>query len=162
MTRAHRRTGLTGCAALASALLLVSCSSGADKGKDTDHSPLPVPSRSASAGSTDEKRLTEQAQAALAAVHSGQLVESGAERVTDGIHTEPDLTKGKAYKIYVVCYGSGSARLTLKPASAGSTTTVPCDQSVVQQRITGQKPLRMDVDGAQGATGVIAWRIDAV
>jgi hypothetical protein len=33
---------------------------------------------------------------------------------------------------------------------------------VVQQRITVHKPVRVDVDGAKGATGVIAWRIDAV
>jgi hypothetical protein len=37
---------------------------------------------------------------------------------------------------------------------------VPCDQSVVQQRITVHKPVRIDVDGTTGSTGVIAWRID--
>lgn len=39
---------------------------------------------------------------------------------------------------------------------------VPCDQSVVQQRITAHKPVRVDVDGAKGSTGVLAWRIDAI
>jgi hypothetical protein len=33
---------------------------------------------------------------------------------------------------------------------------------VVQQRITVHEPVRLDVDGAKGATGVIAWRFDAI
>ncbi|MFE2835469.1 hypothetical protein ACFXI6_31355 [Streptomyces mirabilis] len=32
---------------------------------------------------------------------------------------------------------------------------------MVQQRITAHKPVRVDVDGAKGSTGVLAWRIDA-
>jgi hypothetical protein len=61
-----------------------------------------------------------------------------------------------------VCVGNGSARLTFTPANTGTETKVPCDQSVVQQRITVHKPVRIDVDGTKGATGVIAWRIDAI
>jgi hypothetical protein len=44
----------------------------------------------------------------------------------------------------------------------GPREEVPCDQSVVQQRITAHKPVRVDVDGAKGSTGVLAWRIDAI
>jgi hypothetical protein len=52
--------------------------------------------------------------------------------------------------------------LTFTPASTGTDTEVPCDQSVVQQRITAHKPVHVDVDGAKGSTGVLAWRIDAI
>ncbi|WP_328481343.1 hypothetical protein OHS71_23565 [Streptomyces sp. NBC_00377] len=90
------------------------------------------------------------------------MVEAGAERVTDGIHTEPSLSEGKAYKLNLVCVGKGSAQLTFTPTSAGTETEVPCDQSVVQQRITGHKPVRIDVDSAKASTGVIAWQIDAI
>ncbi|MET8245991.1 hypothetical protein ABZV31_17160 [Streptomyces sp. NPDC005202] len=113
------------------------------------------------AGSS-EKKFTEQAQAALATAQSGKMVEAGAERVADGIHTEPSLSEGKTYRLNLVCVGSGSAQLTFTPASTGTETKVPCDQSVVQQRITVHKPIRIDVDGAKGSTGVIAWRIDAL
>ncbi|MFF3990208.1 hypothetical protein ACFY0B_37250 [Streptomyces sp. NPDC001797] len=90
------------------------------------------------------------------------MVEAGAERVTDGVHTEPTLSQGKTYKLNLVCVGSGSAQLTFSPASTGPKTEVPCDQSVVQQRITAHKPVRIDVDGVKGSTGVIAWQIDTV
>ncbi|MFG2307419.1 hypothetical protein ACGFS9_01830 [Streptomyces sp. NPDC048566] len=82
--------------------------------------------------------------------------------MTDGIHTEPALGRGKTYRLNPVCAGSGSARLAFVPATAGSRTTVPCDASVVQQRISADRPIHIDVDGATGATGVIAWRIDAL
>jgi hypothetical protein len=82
--------------------------------------------------------------------------------VTDGVHTEPTLSRGKTYKLNLVCVGSGSAQLTLSPTSIGPKTEVPCDQSVVQQRITAHQPVRIDVDGAKGSTGVIAWQIDTV
>ncbi|MFF1447484.1 hypothetical protein ACFVYF_04895 [Streptomyces sp. NPDC058274] len=95
-------------------------------------------------------------------MQSGRFFASGAERVTDGVHTETILSKGKNYKLNLVCIGSGSAQLSFTPASAGSKAAIPCDQSLVQQRITGHGPVRINVDGAKGATGVIAWRVDAV
>ncbi|MGW4728881.1 hypothetical protein ACWEQC_06820 [Streptomyces shenzhenensis] len=112
-----------------------------------------------SAGPSEQK-LTEQAQAALAAVHDGKMVEAGAERVSDGIHTEPTLSEGKTYRLNLVCFGSGSASLTLAPES--KETPVPCDQSVIQQRIMADKPVRIDVNGTKGSSGVIAWQIDAI
>ncbi|MEV8065383.1 hypothetical protein AB0P32_04420 [Streptomyces sp. NPDC085995] len=48
------------------------------------------------------------------------------------------------------------------PTNAGSQAAVPCDKSVVQQRLTAEGPVRIDVDGTSGSTGVIAWQIDAV
>ncbi|MGV9454735.1 hypothetical protein [Streptomyces sp. NPDC003635] len=146
-----------------STLLLTSCTS-ADDGDDTSASrptpPASSPSRTAAEPS--ERDLTGRAQAAIASVHSGTLVESGVERVTDGVHTEPGLSKGRTYRLNLVCVGSGSAHLEFVPSKAGTETSVPCDEAVVQQRISGDKPVRIHVDGAEGSTGVIAWRIDAL
>jgi hypothetical protein len=79
-------------------------------------------------------------------VQSGKLFAAGAERVTDGVHTETILSKGKTYKLTLVCVGA----------------TVQCDQSLVQQRIAGDGPVRINVDAAEGASGVIAWQVDAI
>ncbi|WP_250399488.1 hypothetical protein [Streptomyces cellostaticus] len=157
-----RSARLAGCAVVVSAFLLTSCTtsgsggdSAAKSSPSSSTSPRKVPEPS-------EKKLTEQAQSALAAAHSGTLVEAGVERVTDGIHTEPGLSKGKTYRLNLVCAGSGSAQLEFVPANAGSKAAVPCDESVVQQRITADRLVRINVDGAKGATGVIAWQIDAL
>ncbi|MFD7407344.1 hypothetical protein ACFV7R_32810 [Streptomyces sp. NPDC059866] len=145
-----------------SAVLLTSCTtSGNDEDRAAVSSP-PSPTATPTTSAPSEKKLTEQAQTALAAVHSGTLVEAGVERVTDGIHTEPGLSKGKTYRLNVVCAGSGSAQLEFVPAGAGRAATVPCDQSVVQQRITADKLVRINVEGTKGASGVIAWQIDAI
>lgn len=82
--------------------------------------------------------------------------------MTDGIHTEPTLTEGKSYRLNLICVGTGSARVKFTPTVSGAKTMVACDASVVQQRITAPKSIRIDVDGAEGATGVIAWQIDVV
>lgn len=157
------RVWLAGCTVAASAFLLASCTGSSEGGGTTaSSSSSPAPSASETATQPSEKKLTEQAQAALAAVHTGSLVEAGVERVTDGIHTEPTLSEGKTYRLNLVCIGSGSAQLAFTPTSTGTATTVPCDQSVVQQRITGKQSVRINVDGAKGSTGVIAWQIDAL
>ncbi|MFE5890777.1 hypothetical protein ACFQ6E_17800 [Streptomyces sp. NPDC056462] len=157
-----RAARLSGCAVVVSAFLLTSCTA-SESGADSEaNSPSPGPSRPRPATEPSEKALTEQAQAALAAVHNGAMVEAGVERVIDGVHTEPGLERGKTYRLNLVCAGSGSAQLEFMPASGGAGTTVPCDESVVQQRITADKLVRINVEGAKGATGVIAWQIDAL
>jgi hypothetical protein len=158
MTSSCSRVWITGCALAASAFMLAACTSFGD-GRPVSGSSSPTPSPSRTATGPPEQQLTKQAQAALASVHTGHLVEAGAERVTDGIHTEPNLDAGKAYKLSLVCFGSGSANVTLTPSSTGTQAALPCDQSVVQQRITGHRQLRLDVDAAKRATGVIAWQI---
>ncbi|WP_231905640.1 hypothetical protein [Streptomyces davaonensis] len=149
-----------------SAFLLTSCTT-SDSGEDTTaprpSSPAPSPTRTTPEPSEpSEKDLTERAQAAIAAVRSGTLVEAGVERVSDGIHTEPGLSKGKTYRLNLVCAGSGSAQVRFVPTQAGTAASVPCDESVVQQRITGDELVRINVNGAEGSTGVIAWQIDAL
>ncbi|MFF3414900.1 hypothetical protein ACFYW9_09400 [Streptomyces sp. NPDC002698] len=163
MTYSNPRAHLAACAIAASAFLLTSCTSGSGEGEARSAPPSPsAPSASRTATGSSEKKLTEQVQAALASVHSGTMVEAGVERVGDGIHTEPNLSKGKTYRLNLVCSGSGSAKLTFVPASAGTASTVPCDQSVVQQRITMHKGVHIDVNGAKGSTGMIAWQIDTI
>lgn len=162
MTYVNPRVCLAGCALAASVLLLASCTSDDGKDKAGASSPSSASSTSATATSPSEKEVAEQAQAALAAVQSGKFFASGTERVTDGVHTETILSKGKSYKLNLVCIGTGSAQLSFTPASTASKANVPCDQSLVQQRITGHGSVRINVDGAKGATGVIAWQVDAV
>ncbi|MCX4881997.1 hypothetical protein [Streptomyces sp. NBC_00847] len=164
MTNLSPRAWFAGCAIAASALLLTACTSGSGDGEAANTtSSQTAASASQAASKTQEKKLTDQAQAALAAVQGGTMVEAGAERVTDGIHTEPTLSQGKTYKLNLVCVGSGSAHLTFSPAITAPKTEVPCDQSVVQQRITAHKlPVRIDVEGTKGSTGVIAWQINSI
>ncbi|WP_238426527.1 hypothetical protein [Streptomyces adustus] len=161
MTFVSLRARFAGCALVASMFLLAACTFAGGHGKATD-SPRPVSGTSHASAGSSEAKLTERAEAALAAVGSGTLVEAGSERVTDGIHAEPTLTEGKSYRLNLICVGTGSARVKFTPTVGAARTTVTCDESVVQQRITAPKSIRIDADGAKGATGVIAWRIDAL
>jgi hypothetical protein len=66
------------------------------------------------------------------------------------------------YRLVLTCVGRGSALLTVAPKESGADATVPCDQTVVQQRINGNGPVRIDVVGTKGTTGALAWRIYAL
>lgn len=160
MISAHQRARHVACAVAASAFLLTSCTSGDDHDK-TAGSPTPTHSISHTADASSEAVLTEQVQDALAAVKQGTLLEAGVERVSDGIHSAPGLTKGKTYRLNLICVGSGTAQVKFTPTLKDAKTTVPCNQSIVQQRITAPTSVRIDVEGAPGATGVIGWEIDA-
>lgn len=46
------------------------------------------------------------------------MVESGVERVTEGIHTRPTLDDGAGYRLTVVCVGKGEAEIAFSPAGA--------------------------------------------
>ncbi|MEU1709407.1 hypothetical protein ABZ478_29275 [Streptomyces sp. NPDC005706] len=163
MTYSSRRTAqLAGCSVLMSAFLLSACTTSGSGEDRADSSQPSAPSSARTASKPSEQELSKQAQAALAAVRSGTPVEAGAERVTDGIHSEPTLSKGKTYRISLACAGNGTAQLTFVPAKAGTKTTVPCDKSVIQQRITADEPVRINADGTRGSTGVIAWQINAL
>ncbi|MEU6595084.1 hypothetical protein ABZ923_38805 [Streptomyces sp. NPDC046881] len=162
MTHVTVRRWIAGCTVAVSVFLLASCTSDAADGEAAKTSSKPTPSSSRVAGGSAERRLTEQAQSALAAVQTGRMVESGAERLTDGIHTEPSLQPGNTYELQLVCVGHGTAQLSFKPADTGTPVTVPCDQSVVRQRIRAGKQIHIDVDATQGSNGVIAWEIDSI
>lgn len=148
-------------AVAASVLLLASCSQDSDQQGEGRSTPPPhTTPRSPGASSTPDTALLRQATTVVASVSGGALLEGGSERVGDGIHTRPVLKKGKTYRLVLTCVGQGSARLTVAPTTSGSDATVPCDQSVVQQRINGSGAVRIDVVGTKRSTGVLAWRID--
>ncbi|MGV9246690.1 hypothetical protein [Streptomyces sp. NPDC003710] len=148
----------------AAVLLLAACT--ASERHETPAGASPPPS-SRTAARFSGQTLTEQAEAALSAVGSGSLVEAGTERVADGIHTEPLLSVGGRYRLDLVCVGRGGVRVGFTPPGAGTKATVPCDRSVVSQRITPHghsrnSPVHIDVDGAKGSTGVVSWAVREV
>ncbi|WP_371577304.1 hypothetical protein [Streptomyces sp. NBC_01314] len=155
-----RPAWLVGCV-LAQALLLTSCTSADNSAPDPTASPT-APRRSTELKT--EKRLTAEVQSALDAVtdQGGSMVESGVERVSDGAHTQPGLTEDVTYRVAVVCAGTGDTEIVFTPTAAGSKKLVPCDGTVVFQRFAAQDPLRLDVQGQPGATGMIAWRINEI
>ncbi|MGX5182143.1 hypothetical protein ACWKT5_04805 [Streptomyces avermitilis] len=155
---------LLGCV-LAPALLLTACTSDHDSAPESTASPSAT--HRATHRTTEaqaEKKLTAQAQSALDAVtdQDDSMVESGVERVSDGVHTQPDLAQGVSYKLSVVCAGKGDTEIAFTPTSAGSKKSVSCDRSVVFERFVGKDSLRLDIQGKPGMTGLIAWRINKV
>ncbi|MFD0392760.1 hypothetical protein ACFQ3Z_08565 [Streptomyces nogalater] len=115
-------------------------------------------------GTPREKNLTAQAQSALDAVteQDRSMVESGVERVSDGVHTQPDLPAGHSCKLTVVCAGKGAAQIVFTPSTTAAKKAVPCDGSAVFERFTSGKGVRIDVQGGARATGTIAWRINTI
>ncbi|GAA3130835.1 hypothetical protein GCM10010521_16110 [Streptomyces rameus] len=151
---------LLGCA-LVPALFLTACTSDHDSTPDQKASPSAA---HWSSEAQTEKKLATQVQSALDAVTSrgSSMVESGVERVSDGVHTQPDLGTGAIYKVTVACAGKGSAEIAFTPPGVGSKKPVPCDGSVVFERFTARDSLRLDVRGNPGSKGMIAWRINKV
>lgn len=143
-----------------SAGLIVGCSSDhEDQGKKT-----PRPNDSPSATSDQAKVLELKAKKALGIAESDDtddlFVESGLERVDDGIHTRTTLTRGKSYTLAVACAGAGKVHLTVT-AKPPVRKTVECDSVPVRHRITNAPTqIETDVEGTAGATGFVGWRID--
>ncbi|MFF9507442.1 hypothetical protein ACF1BU_13435 [Streptomyces sp. NPDC014724] len=111
-----------------------------------------------------EKRLGEQVQQALGTEEVGDsdplFVEAGLERVSDGVHTEPELTRGRSYELAVACAGKG--RITLSIALKNPVRqTVECDGVPLRRRLTASvAKVSIDTEGKPGATGMVAWRLD--
>ncbi|MFJ6085460.1 hypothetical protein ACIQI8_29120 [Streptomyces sp. NPDC092369] len=155
------RAALFGCA-LAPVFLLVACTSGDDDKADAP--PSPSPSR-LNTQAQQEKKLTAQVQSALDSTVSenDSMVESGIERVAEGIHSEPDLTPGATYRITLICDGTGVADVNFTPKSTPAPKPVVCDGAMSAQRFTAATAsLRIDVQGRSGATGMIGWRVERV
>ncbi|MFE8937403.1 MULTISPECIES: DUF6023 family protein [unclassified Streptomyces] len=87
-------------------------------------------------------------------------MESGLERVEDGLHHRSSLVKGEAYEVSVVCVGTGSVRVVV---GGGDPRAVPCD-GVAARRDVGSAPeeLPVDVTAEAGATGMVAWQVVSV
>jgi hypothetical protein len=160
-TRPHHHARLIGCV-LAPALALVACTSHQEAGPRRPSSP--AASSSAASSTAAEERLVAQAEEALEGTvgEDDGFVESGAERVTDGVHSQPSVVKGKTYRLTVVCVGSGTAEITFTPAAGTARRTVPCDRSPVFERFSGTPPLRLDITGTPGSSGMIAWRVSTL
>jgi hypothetical protein len=148
------RAGLTACC-LASALLSGCTSETNSSDAPATESASPTPSLSEE---SREKELGDQATAALdAAGNDSRFVEAGLERVREGIHTRPDLKQGKPYQLVVACAGKGAVNVTI---DGDPPRVVDCDGVSNRQRITGTSgPLKIDVNGAKGSSGMVAWRI---
>ncbi|MEU1103104.1 hypothetical protein ABZ408_19350 [Streptomyces tibetensis] len=148
-------------ASILSAALVTGCSSDHKDIGSKDPKPSTTPP---SATSDQTKVLEKKVEEVLRVTHvddtNGLFVESGLERVSDGVHTRSALANGKSYTLVVVCAGVGKVRLavTTKPPVR---QTVECNSVPVRQRITdAPAQLLTDVEGLAGATGVIGWRID--
>ncbi|MEV5435128.1 hypothetical protein AB0K80_03690 [Streptomyces sp. NPDC052682] len=107
----------------------------------------------------DEKKLGDRATAAVGAADEDddRFVESGLERVTEGIHTRPELEQGKSYHLVVACAGKGAVRIVVQGQSSREAA---CDGATDRQRITGKRGrLAIDVEGVKDSAGMVAWRI---
>ncbi|MER7623724.1 hypothetical protein [Streptomyces sp. NPDC126503] len=154
----------------ASALVLLTTLTTLTTACTTDGPPDPRPTPPAasaqqqrqqpSATAAKERTQGARATAALATTAPEEdpaFVESGLERVRDGVHHRSPLTRGTSYTVSVVCAGTGTVtvvvdRTTLRPAV--------CDTVPVHHRVDhAPAQLPLSVTGAPGSTGMIAWRI---
>ncbi|RSS35119.1 hypothetical protein EF906_28170 [Streptomyces sp. WAC08241] len=138
-------------------LLVAGCTEGAE--------PAGAPSVSAGVktprGETEESR-GERAKAVLetVSVDDPGFVESGLERVRDGLHHRSSLVKGEAYEVSVVCVGTGSVRVVV---GGGDPQAVPCDGVAVRRDVvSAPEELPVDVTAEAGATGMVAWQVVSV
>ncbi|MCX5115219.1 hypothetical protein OOK13_43620 [Streptomyces sp. NBC_00378] len=111
-----------------------------------------------------EERLGRQVQEALGTEEVSDsdplFIEAGLERVSDGFHTEPELTRGRSYRLTVACAGKGQIVLSI----AGKDPVrqkVDCDGVPLRQRLTASAAkIRIDSEAIPGSTGMVAWRLD--
>ncbi|MFD8309425.1 hypothetical protein ACFV29_45045 [Streptomyces sp. NPDC059690] len=163
MTIERPRIALLTCAlALAPALLLTACDAGGGAGAAHGRSES-APGRSKSSGVQQEKRLAAAARAGLAAASADAPLVSGLDRVSDGFQDELGLPRGSGYRVTVACAGRGTVQVGFVPARTAPAQRVACDGVPVSARFAVQAAgTRIDVRGGQGATGMIAWRVDKV
>ncbi|MEU5957462.1 hypothetical protein [Streptomyces sp. NPDC047525] len=169
MRRRDVGQALTLCAALLSAALVTGCTSGSEGADGVEASTGPERQKKSESPSTppstahDERRLGEQAERAVGAEAIDDsdplFVESGLERVGDGIHTESELPQGRSFELSVACAGKGEITLSVGPKKPVS-QTVDCDGVPVLHRVTDPPGrLRIDTESRSGAAGMVAWRL---
>ncbi|MER5963324.1 hypothetical protein [Streptomyces sp. NPDC002057] len=104
----------------------------------------------------------EQGKRAKSALETGspddpEFVESGLERVREGVHSLSPLKRGKAYKLSVACVGTGTVKVVIADRAPRS---VPCDGVPAGQRVEdAPSRLPIDITAEAGATGMVAWQI---
>ncbi|WP_309053419.1 hypothetical protein [Streptomyces sp.] len=85
------------------------------------------------------------------------FVESGLERVRDGVHHRSPLTRGTSYTVSVACAGTGTVTVVIDRTAF---PPAPCDTVPVRHRVDhAPAQLPLSVTGTPGSTGMIAWRI---
>ncbi|WPW32229.1 hypothetical protein P6B95_35835 [Streptomyces atratus] len=147
-----------------SVALAVGCRSESGGPSTPESSPAQQRQHPSETSDRTEERLGKQVQEALGTEEvsdSDQLfVEAGLERVSDGLHSEPELMRGRSYKLAVACAGKG--KITLSIALKNTVRrTVNCDGVPLRQFLTASAArVRIDAEGIPGATGMVAWRLD--
>ncbi|MFI7005897.1 hypothetical protein [Streptomyces sp. NPDC050145] len=152
-------------AAFMCAAFLVGCTQGTDAEKPADGADRSA-SKSPAPASGDDEALGKKVRAALGTESIDDsdplFVESGLERVRDGIHSRSELDAGKTYQLSIACSGKGRVRVNVSLGGALEDTT-PCD-GVPLLRTIERAPgtLRIDVDAVSGAGGMVGWSITRV
>ncbi|QIP83189.1 hypothetical protein GLX30_02830 [Streptomyces sp. Tu 2975] len=150
------------CAGLLSAVVIVTgCTENSGSTGEPTERATPTTAPAQPTG-TNDKRLGEQAEAALdtVTIDDPEFVESGLESLADGIHTDSPLVRGKSYQLGVACAGQGKAKLSVHIEGEPVVRSFDCDGTAVHQRITkAPSRLRVDVDGEPGSSGMVAWQI---
>ncbi|CCA56584.1 MULTISPECIES: hypothetical protein [Streptomyces] len=132
-----------------------------------DAKPSATPSASATEKPTateppqgeNEEEQGKRAKAALETVSldDPEFVESGLERVREGVHNLSPLKKGKAYKVSVACVGTGNVKVVIADKAPQS---VPCDGVPAAQRVeNAPAELPIDITATSGAMGMVAWQV---
>ncbi|WP_318210174.1 hypothetical protein [Streptomyces sp. SJL17-1] len=112
-------------------------------------------SRSTAAAAAQEKRVKDALD--TVSPDAPEFVESGTERVEDGVRHLSPLKKGAAYQLALVCAGEGAV---VPVVDGEEIRTVPCDGVPVLHRITSAPAeLPLVLTGRAGASGAVGWRI---
>ncbi|WP_328628986.1 hypothetical protein OHA88_39015 [Streptomyces sp. NBC_00353] len=163
------RCSLVLCASVLSVALATGCTSdsGGPNGPSArETSPGQQRKHASETSAQDEERLGKQVEEALDTEEVGDsdplFIEAGLERVSDGFHTEPELARGRSYRLSVACAGKGKIVLSIA-LKARVRRTMDCDGVPLQLRITASTArVTIDTERMPGATGMVAWRMDRV
>ncbi|MFE6403358.1 DUF3558 domain-containing protein [Streptomyces alboflavus] len=143
--------------------LVAGCSGDSDGSGESTEKGSPKPTRTAPV--QDDPKLGQRVKEALGTDEledTGTLVESGLERVSDGVHTRPKLSPGRSYQVAVACAGKGKISLSIR-AEKHTRETVDCDGVPVTQRTVGSRSnLEIDTSGLPGVRGMVGWRVSKV
>ncbi|MEU7295568.1 hypothetical protein AB0A76_20485 [Streptomyces exfoliatus] len=165
---AATRRPLAAAAALAlAALLTAGCTDGTVTTSGTPSaSATKQPTGAQSPQGESEETQGKRAKAALATLslnepeYEPNYVESGLERVTEGVHNLSVLKKGKAYGVAVACVGSGAVKVVIADKTPQS---LLCNGvSVVWHIENAPAEFSLDITATAGATGMVAWQVSSV
>ncbi|GAA2787105.1 hypothetical protein [Streptomyces showdoensis] len=171
MKTTDRRTKIF-VAAAALALLALSatgCTEGAAKGAAPSGKASAKASAPAkAAGVESEQEQGQRAKAALEPLDPDEMlepngprfVESGLDRVVEGVHHLSRLKAGKDYQVFVACVGKGTVKIVL---AGQAPRTAACDGRPVGESVrNAPEELRLDITAVGGATGMVAWQLHAL